>query len=188
MSESRIYTQRVDVGPYEFFEYKVGYINKYAVVFDSIQKFKYEGNKNLGRDFGELMFKELPEGYDLSGYDYLLPVPSTPSSLSDRGYDTVSLIGKRLSELCGLPLAGDILKALDRPSQVGLSWAERVKNVEGSFHLRNPSRVEGKSFVVLDDVTTTGSTLNEVILTLSTANPRRLDALVYAKRFINSDR
>ena len=187
MSESRIYTQRVDVGPYEFFEYKVGYINKYAVVSDSIHKFKYEGNKNLGRDFGELMFKELPEGYDLSDYDYLLPVPSTPSSLSDRGYDTVCLIGKRLSELCGLPLAGDTLKALDRPSQVGLSWAERVKNVEGSFHLKNPSCVEGKSFIVLDDVTTTGSTLNEVILTLTTANPRRLDALVYAKRFINFD-
>ena len=170
------------MGPYEFIEYKVGYINKYEIVYDNIHKFKYEGNKKLGHDFGELMYNEMPEDYDLSYYDYLLPVPSRPLSLSERGYDTGLLIGERLSELSGLPLAGDILEALDRPPQVGLLWAERLKNVAGSFSLINPSRVEGKSFVVLDDVTTTGSTLDEVILTLSAADPRRLDALVYAKR------
>lgn len=148
---------------------------------EDIHQFKFHGQKDLGRVFGERIYENLPKDCDLSDYDYLLPVPSKPSSISERGYDAVLLIGERLSELCGLPLGRNILKALERQAQVNFSGNERRDNIKGGFHLIDPSRVVGKNFLVLDDVCTTGSTLDEVMRTLSRAAPRQLDALVLAK-------
>ena len=171
--ESRIYNS---------VEYRLCVVGEYRDKFrQEIIQFKYCGQKHLGRVFGERIYQKLPKDYDLSNYDCLLPIPSRPSSLSDRGYNPVWLIGKRLSELCELPLAGNILEALECSSQMGLSKAERRANIKGNFRLIAPSLVKGKGFLVLDDVFTTGSTLNEVVWTLNTAAPRQLDALVLAK-------
>lgn len=148
-------------------------------------KSEFDGCKDLGRIFGEYIYgciyKDQLVYFELSLYDYLLPIPSRPSSLTKRGYDPVGLIGERLSELCELPLAKDILNVSDGDRQMGLSADKRCKNIKGAFSLINSSRVEGKSFLVLDDVFTTGSTMAEVIGTLNTADPCHLDALVLAK-------
>ena len=186
MLELAIYIRNVTLEDHRVVKYKMFSVYAYIGALEGrIHKFKYEGHKDLGRDFGEHIYENLPKNYDLydlSDYDCLLPIPSKPSSLSKRGYDPVRLIGERLSELCGLPLAIDILEALDVSAQVGLSMKERHENVKGAFRLIDPSRVKGKGFLVLDDISTTGSTLDEVIRTLSTAAPRQLDALVLAKR------
>ena len=183
MLEPIIYIRKVSLGHNEVVQYSVCAAGEYIGDFkDEIRQFKYYGERNLGSVFGERIYENLPKNYyDLSDYDFLLPIPSSPSSLSKRGYDQVRLIGERLSELCGLPLVRDILESLDRPAQVNLSAADRNKNVKDSFRLIDPSRVEGKGILVLDDVFTTGSTLNEVVRILSTAAPRQLDALVLAK-------
>ena len=164
-------------------KYRLHYSGEYKDdLKTNIYRFKFGKQKDLGHSFGEHIYKNLPKDYDLSDYDYLLPVPSKPSSISDRGYNAVLLIGERLSELCGLPLAKDILEAKDRLRQTRVSIANRERHIKGGFCLICPSRVEGKSFLVLDDVTSTGSTLDEVIRTLSRAAPRQLDALVLAKK------
>ena len=171
-------------------DYRVHFTTEYRdPLRQQIIRFKYNGRWQLGCPFGELIYKNLPEDYDLSDYDYLLPIPSKPSSFTERGYNPVHLIGKRVSKLSGLPLATGILEALERPSQMGLSGSERRENIVGAFPLIDPFRVEGKSLLVLDDVFTTGSTMDEVIRTLSTADPRQLDALVLSKVpcYINSN-
>lgn len=181
-SKSEIYVRKVSLEQHKVVEYRVRSVGEYGGLFRrNIIDFKYEGRKDLGPVFGERIYESLPEDYDFSDYDCLLPIPSKPSSLSERGYDPVLLIGERLSELCGLPLAKNILQALECSAQQGLSRAERHENIKGAFRLIDPVRVEGKSFLVLDDVFTTGSTLDEVIRTLSTAAPRQLDALVLTK-------
>ena len=165
------------------FKYNVCSVGEYRdELKKEIYQFKFKRQKHLGCVFGERIYENLPKDYDLSNYDYLLPVPSKPSSILDRGYNAVLLIGERLSELCGLPLARDILEASDRLRQTRVSKNKREQHIKGGFHLINPSRVEGKGFLVLDDITTSGSTLDEVIRTLSRATPRKLDALVLAKK------
>ena len=178
-----IYQRRIRSEHHGLVEYRLYFAGVYSgSLRDDIIQFKFHGRRDLGHHFGEYIHKNLPKDYDLNDYDYLLPVPSKPSSISDRGYDAVGLIGERLSELCRLPLAKDILEALDRLRQTRVSKVKREQHIKGGFCLINPSRVEGKSFLVLDDITTTGSTLDEVIRTLSSAAPRKLDALVLAKR------
>lgn len=162
-------------------QYRVHSIDQYkGKLKRSIEQFKFRQQKDLGCYFGEYIYENLPKDF-VSNYDYLLPVPSKPSSISKRGYNAVGLIGERLSELSGLPLATDILEALDRLNQTLVSKSKREQHIKGGFRLISPSRIKGKSFLVLDDITTTGSTLDEVIRTLSSAAPRRLDALVLAK-------
>ena len=181
MLRSTIETRTINLDLAKSIKYEVFCVDRYeSFLRHYILQFKYHGEKHLGRFFGDQVYEKL-KGYDLSNYDCLLPVPSTPSSISNRGYDTVRLIGERLSELCGLPLARDILESLERTPQMPLSWKERQENIKGGFRLIDPSRVAGKGFLVLDDVLTTGSTLDEVMRTLCTAAPRRLKAVVLAK-------
>ena len=141
---------------------------------------KYNGQKDLARFFADQIYKTVFHK-PAAVFDYLLPVPPSPSSLSERGYDPVLLMGEHLSKLWRLPLAIDILESLERRQQVHLKRAERFANVNGTFRLKVPYRVKGKSFLVFDDVSTTGATLNEVIKTLSTAASQRLVALVLSK-------
>lgn len=172
-------------------EYGVCYVCKYeGRLAQDIRRFKFKGEQDLGRTFGERIYRKLPQGYDLSSdYDYLLPIPSRPSSHSERGYDAVGLIGAHLSELCGLPLKRDILKALEGKPQKRLSGSARCKNAKGSFRLINSPRVAGKRILVLDDVLKSGSTMCEAMRTLNSGAPRRLDALVLSKtRFSSSDK
>ena len=186
MFQPEIYKNKINND--KVIEYKICAMGKYSgELRDRILRLKFEGEKDLGCDFAERIYKYVlnnPEAFpsfSLSAYDYLLPVPPRPSSLSERGYDQVSLIGERLSELCELPLAKDILESLERKSQIRISEARRFENVKGKFRLIDPSRIEWKSVLVLDDVCKTRATLNEVMITLNTAAPLKLDALVLAK-------
>ena len=181
MPESTIYRRTVRLKHQKVFYYVYSAGEYKGKLKDNIHQFKFHGQKDLGRVFGERIYENLPEDFDFSDYDCLLPIPSKPSSFAERGYNPVHLIGERLSELCGLPVARDILKVLEYPSQTGLNRVERLANVKGKIQMIDPSRVIGKRFLVLDDVLTTWATMDEVIRTLSKAAPERLDALVLAK-------
>ena len=182
MLEPKIYQRKTGSEHHGLVEYRLYFAGVYSgSLRDGIIQFKFHRQRNLGPHFGEYIHKNLPKDYDLNDYDYLLPVPSKPSSTSERGYDTVRLIGESLSELCGLPVASGILEALERLRQTRVPENQRRLNIKGAFRLIDSSRVVGKGFLVLDDVSKTGSTLDEVMRTLSMAAPRQLDAVVLAK-------
>lgn len=190
MFQPIIYSKEINLENGKIIEYKICAMGKYEGKLEqSIKQLKYKGQKTLAPDFAERIYIDVlnnPEAFPsfcFSAYDYLLPVPPRPSSFSERGYgyDHMILIGECLSELCGLPLARDFLESSERKSQIIFSEAGRITNIKGAFHLKDPHRVEGKSFLVLDDVSKTVATLNEVMITLNSATPRKLDALVLAK-------
>ncbi|CAG0957846.1 partial orotate phosphoribosyltransferase, partial [Anaerolineae bacterium] len=79
-----------------------------------------------------------------------------------RGFNQSLLIARELSRLCGLPLAyGRLKRERDTGQQVGLKAAERKENVKGAFRLEDAPFFKGKSVLLVDDVMTTGATLNE---------------------------
>ena len=172
------------------FRLENGKVSKYRMIAmgehrgelrSQIINLKYKKQKYLAPVFAQNIYKTMTKNPKTSGFDYLLPVPPSPSSLLVRGYDPVRLICENLSELWKLPLAIHILESSERHRQVKLNRAERFENVKGTFRLVDPSRVEGKSVLVFDDVSTTGATLHEVMKTLSAADPGRLAALVLSK-------
>lgn len=122
-----------------------------------VRRFKFDGR----RDALAVLVPPLTarvEGLEIDG---IVPVPRHRSRVAELGADPVYELARRLSAQLGLPLCHRVLRrSRPTPPQTGLSPAERRRNVLGSFEARERS-LRARSVLLLDDVTTTGSTLAE---------------------------
>lgn len=113
--------------------------------------------------------------------DFVLPVPLGKKRYKERGYNQVGLIAFALALANGWKYAPHYLKRVrETSSQVGLSAGEREKNVDDAF-LANREKVAGKSVLVIDDVSTTGATLNSCAKALISGGARGVYALSIAR-------
>ncbi|MGE5173933.1 MAG: ComF family protein [Betaproteobacteria bacterium] len=146
---------------------------------EAIHQYKYRPCRSLGKPLGEWM----AEGVRLlANIDMVMPVPLHPKRLKQRGFNQALLLAYRMSERHKVPLLCDNLIRMraTRP-QVELKGDERIKNVEGAFTLRQPSKVTGKSVVLVDDVFTTGATMNECAAVLKQAGATQVTAFTLAR-------
>lgn len=91
----------------------------------------------------------------------ILPVPLATRRLRERGYNQALEIARHVTRATGARLAPEACeRSRDTPAQIGLPWAQRASNVRGAF--RAPRALDGASIAVLDDVMTTGATLDEI--------------------------
>lgn len=124
---------------------------------EAIHYMKFHGRKKLARRLGQLL-----STLDIPSVEAIIPVPLSKKRLIQRGFNQSYLLSMPVSEKLTLPLLDDLLlKTRDTPPQSLLTREERLKNQKGSFKVnskykRIPSRV-----VLVDDVVTTGATLNE---------------------------
>lgn len=127
-------------------------------LLDAIHRFKYGGDTSLA---GPLARSALDALGPSSGC-IIVPVPLHPAKLRARGFNQSLLIARELARLTDFPLSYNNLKrARDTGQQVGLKSDERNKNVAGAFILQDPAAFKGKKTLLIDDVMTTGATINE---------------------------
>ena len=121
---------------------------------------KYRGNRNVGTHLGRLLGHELKHT-SFSSCDLLVPVPLHQKRLRERGYNQSEIIARGTSEVMGIPVVSNLLRRADRHhSQTSMGRYERFENVSDSFQLAlNPPNVDGKRILLIDDVVTTGATL-----------------------------
>ena len=128
-----------------------------GVMRDCIHALKYDGNQGLGEFFCDSLAALVAEaGWAL---DLVMPVPLSPGRIAERGYNQAACIAKPLAARLGIryhPFG--IERTRDTPSQVGLSGMARRLNVAGAFKAL-PGVVAGKVVLIVDDVVTTGSTM-----------------------------
>jgi ComF family protein len=150
----------------------------YAFPIDALlQSLKYRANLALAPVLADLLSArigtvELP--------DFILPMPLHPSKLRERGFNQASEIARRVSKKAGvalLPLPCRRIK--DAPSQTGLPWKEREKNIRGAFACE--ADLTGRRIAVLDDVMTTGATMNELAKVLRKCGASSVSAWVVAR-------
>ncbi|MGB3456244.1 MAG: phosphoribosyltransferase family protein, partial [Litorimonas sp.] len=102
--------------------------------------------------------------------------------LARRRFNQSALLAKALSGRCGVPMeAHALLRSRRTPTQGGLSAAGRRRNVQGAFEVAQPDRVMGRRLVLIDDVMTTGATLESCARTLKRAGAVRVDCLCLAR-------
>ncbi len=115
-------------------------------------------------------------------YHAILPIPIHRLKLLKRHFNQAEILADLLSPELTPPLARSLLvKKHPIPSQTFLNHEERAINVYGAFKVRHPQRVAGRSFLLVDDVFTTGATANEAARTLKSFGARRVDLFTLAR-------
>jgi len=148
---------------------------------EAIHRWKYEGNESLSVHFAEWMAKGFFCYWNPDLLDILIPVPLHKERLRERGFNQALLLVRELSRRTGIPYRKRVLqKKRSTVPQVKLSGAEREKGVRGTFQLLEIEAVDGKSILLVDDVYTTGATVNECSRVMLAGGAKRVDVLTLA--------
>lgn len=146
-----------------------------------IRDFKFHEQAGLSRALAELMLATPWVEPQLEQAQWLIPIPLSNSSLRQRGYNQAALLARSLCHDKVLPVA--LLRAQATPTQHTLSRAQRLKAQSDAFTVPEDYRhqLSGSSVVLVDDVMTTGATLQAAALALRKAGVARVSAVVLAR-------
>ncbi len=146
--------------------YKKGHVQQI------IHQLKYKGIQEVGVYFGNWLGAELQESERFKSIDYVVPIPLHPKKLKKRGYNQVAKFGKAIAKIIKAQYIDDkLLKVTSTSSQTHKHRTERTQNVREIFTLTDIKYFENKHILLVDDVITTGATLevccNELLKTKS---------------------
>jgi ComF family protein len=140
------------------------YFNKGHLVQQFIHQLKYKSNFEVGEYMGALMGKTLLQSGRFSNIDYLVPLPLSNEKEFKRGFNQSEIICNGMSAAMQVPVhSKNIIRHRYTDTQTKKHRAERWKNVEGSFAVKKPAVLHGKHVLLVDDVITTGASLEACI-------------------------
>jgi ComF family protein len=143
---------------------------------------KYQGMKRLGRLLGKMAGRAFLPAPGPGGEGIMVPVPLHRVRLRERGYNQSEWIARGMSEDMGFPVSLSILSRKKQTlTQTKLSAPEREKNVRDAFTVKDPDAVKDKTVFLVDDVITTGATLNACALCLKEAGAASVYGLALAR-------
>lgn len=143
---------------------------------------KYQRADYVAPYMGRLMARRFGLFEELKDVNLVVPVPLFPAREKKRGYNQSELLAQSFCEKTGLRLdTVSLVRVRDTGSQTKLGRAARAENMSGAFSVKNPSAVKGKTVLLIDDVATTGSTLEACAQALRKAGAKRVVAYTFAR-------
>ena len=143
-----------------------------------IHIFKYSKNDYLDKFLSEFLIELIHKESSLKEFDLLIPVPMYWRDKLRREHNHTHLLSSQISKITGIPLLTNVLIKCKRiPSQTSLPGKERLKNVKGAFSVKNTLILKDKKVLLVDDVFTTGSTVNECAKMLRKAKARQVSVI-----------
>ena len=141
----------------------------YGSMADSVFRFKYAGRMEYAKFYGRELYRKKAQWLSMVRPDALVPVPIHPSRKRKRGYNQAELIAKELSRCSGIPLNTQLIHRVERTKPLkNLSHLERQNNLKRAFKLCK-NDVKLNTIVIIDDIYTTGSTIDAMAQTLHKA-------------------
>jgi len=138
----------------------VFYYRKGELLQKLLHKLKYRGNYRLGRVLGKQAGHILLQSGFTAGVDLIIPVPLHEKKHRQRGYNQSELIAQGVSDVVKLPvITNNLIRTVHTESQTQKGRFERWENVSEVFALINTEQINGKHVLLIDDVITTGATL-----------------------------
>ena len=159
-----------------------------ATLRKAVLRFKFQRRRLLAEPLAELLAacvqKEIsdPEGLPWESLTGLVPVVLHRRRRSWRGFDQAVLLSRQLSELIAVPCLEQVLvRKKDTQPQIGLSPTQRRQNLQGAFKVTDAPAVAGEVLLLIDDVYTTGSTMNAAASVLRKAGAQAVYALTITR-------
>jgi ComF family protein len=141
-----------------------------GALMESIHRFKYEERTHLANSLGTLLASFTRGWCQEANVFLVMPVPLHPKRLRERGFNQSLLLARHVASCMNADLDFLSLRRIrDTLPQTGLDRDKRPKNVRRAFEIKDPETVKERSVILVDDVATTGSTLNECARVLKTA-------------------
>ena len=152
-----------------------------------LYELKYASRGDIGIALGEILFDRMAAEFGESGlaraYDLVIPIPIHKRRNNKRGFNQAELIAKDFSERSGLTMdAKTLIRTKETGAMKGLGPAERRANIQGAFKIREDRAEIAKSarILLIDDIFTTGATLDEAAAVLKDSGASRVDFAVFA--------
>lgn len=143
---------------------------------------KYKQADYLAAFIGESMFKQFAQYPELAEVNLIVPVPLHPRKLRKRGYNQSELLARSFSLQLGLESnAACLIRTRDTASQTKLNRQGRLANMSDAFACIAPGVVKGKTILLIDDVATTGATLEGCARALRQAGAKKVLAYTFAR-------
>jgi len=135
------------------------YFSKLSIIQNLIHEFKYKGNKKVGLYLGKMLGESLLNS-NRYHIDAIIPLPLFEKKEKKRGYNQAEILCTGISEIMNVPvISKNVVRIVHTETQTKKGRTERWENVEKTFFVMQPQLLEGKHLLLVDDVITTGATL-----------------------------
>ena len=136
------------------------YYNRKGVIQKLIHQLKYKGNENLGVLFGKWLGEEMQSSVRVPAFDCVIPVPIARRKLKKRGYNQVTKFAQEIAKVLEADFVDNqLLSESKHETQSKKRRVDRWKNVQDKFYLADTHYFDGKNVLLVDDVITTGATI-----------------------------
>lgn len=153
---------------------------RYESVAGALFRFKYQGRQEYADFFGEELYRYLGRDIQTMGIEAVVPVPLHKSRLKERGYNQAGILGKALAKRCGLAFREDmVIRHKKTVPQKQLSRKERQNNLKKAFKLTR-NDVKLNTLLIVDDIYTTGSTVDALAQVLLAGGARQIYVVTLA--------
>lgn len=191
ISVNRIICKRCEEGIVPAYDWSQAPFQYDGAVLRAIHRLKYESKAALAEPLGRLLAASLDtkthlidpdRDPKLPPFDLMIPVPLHTGRMRRRGFNQAERIAQVVATERNLRLAADVVKRVKRtPSQTALTHDERAANIRGAFRVIDPTQVEGKSVLIVDDVLTSTSTARELARVIAEEGCSRVCVLALAR-------
>ncbi len=154
-----------------------------GVIKEAIHQFKFHQKTGLGKPLAQALISRIPTSLDISQYQAILPVPLHKTRQRQRGYNQSAILARHLARHYGLRVLGHkLLRTRPTNAQAQMKGRkERQENVKNAFSVRSPEVIRDQNLILIDDVLTTGATMNECAKVLKQAGAASILVLTLSR-------
>ncbi|MCX5850308.1 MAG: ComF family protein [Deltaproteobacteria bacterium] len=165
-----------------YFSYARAVFSYENIILKAIHQFKYGNNISIGAIFASFMSDFSFPDIDFTEYSFIIPVPLHIKRLRERGFNQSLILARAIEKKRQIPVNFSLLKRHKfTETQTGMNKTERKQNIKGAFEVGDNKKVAGNNIILVDDVYTTGATVNECAKTLIKAKAKKVTVLTLAR-------
>lgn len=152
-----------------------------GIVKEAIRRYKFVNRPSYYRTLAKMLSNKIKKMTETVHFDIIISVPLHPNREAERGYNQSQLLSRQVSREMGLPDCSDLLDRIrNTTNQSLLGRKERLLNIRGAFRVKSENKIKGQSVLLVDDIFTTGSTVNECSRVLKEAGAEKVFVVVLA--------